>query len=125
VDGGVDADRIVRIRNPGWLGSATESRELVRERLGWAPDRFVVIHTGSMGYKQGLETLIEAATLARDDRGLLFVLQGDGNQKEMLERAARRRGLENVVFLPLAPADTFPGILRAADAALLSQRGSV
>jgi FkbM family methyltransferase len=113
------------VRNPARLGAPTEPRESVRARLGWAPDEFVVVHTGSMGYKQGLESVIEAADLARDDQQLRFVFQGDGNQKDALEKMTKERGLANVSFLPLAPADEFPNVLCAADASLLNQRGTV
>jgi len=125
VRGGVDPSRIFRIRNPARLGAPREPREQVRARLGWPDDVFVALHTGSMGHKQGLENVLRAADLARDDPGLVFVLQGDGNQKTKLEEDARRLRLPNVRFLPIAPADEFPGIVCAADALLLNQRGSV
>jgi colanic acid biosynthesis glycosyl transferase WcaI len=125
VRAGVPASRIQRVRNPARLGIPTQRREDVRVRLGWRADEFVVVHTGSMGYKQGLESVIDAADLARDDRALRFVFQGDGNQKEVLESKARERSLPNVDFLPLAPADELPNVLCAADALLLNQRRSV
>ena len=125
VSAGVPASRIHRVRNPARLGTPTQPRETVRKRLGWRTHDFVVLHTGSMGYKQGLESVLDAADLARDDEGLRFVFQGDGNQKEMLESIAEERRLGNVDFLPLASADEFPNILCAADALLLNQRQSV
>lgn len=124
VDAGVDPAKIVRLRNPARLGRALEARETTRARLGW-DGKFVVIHTGSMGYKQGLENLVGAAEYVRGRPEFHFVLQGDGNQRDKLERDVRQRKLENVEFLPVAPAEEFPSILRAADAALLNQRASV
>lgn len=124
VDAGIDPAKIVRLRNPARLGRALEARDSTRARLGW-DRRFVVIHTGSMGYKQGLENLISGAEFLRARPEFHFVLQGDGNQREKLEREVRQRKLENVEFLPVAPADEFPSILRAADVALLNQRASV
>jgi putative colanic acid biosynthesis glycosyltransferase WcaI len=125
VRAGVPASRIQRVRNPARLGTPTQPREAVRTRLGWRRDEFVVVHTGSMGYKQGLESVIDAADLARDDGKLRFVFQGDGNQKHMLQSMAQERRLGNVDFLPLAAADEFPNILCAADALLLNQRQSI
>jgi colanic acid biosynthesis glycosyl transferase WcaI len=125
LEAGVPRWRIHRVRNPVRLGAPTEPREAVRARLGWTDEEFIVMHTGSMGYKQGLETVIEAADLARDDEQLRFVFQGDGNQKDALQNMTRKRRLVNVSFLPLAPQDDFPNILRAADASLLNQRGTV
>jgi putative colanic acid biosynthesis glycosyltransferase WcaI len=125
LEAGVPHWRIHRVRNPVRLGAPTEPREAVRARLGWTDQEFIVIHTGSMGYKQGLETVIEAADLAQDDEQLRFVFQGDGNQKDALQKMTRERRLVNVSFLPLAPVDEFQNILRAADASLLNQRGTV
>src|SRR5439155_18567475 len=125
VGAGVDPSRIFRLRNPARLDAPREPREHVRARLGWPDDVFVVLHTGSMGYKQGLENVLRAADLARDDPSLLFALQGDGNQRAKLEQEERRLRLPNVRFRPIASAKEFPGILCAADALLVNQRGSV
>jgi colanic acid biosynthesis glycosyl transferase WcaI len=84
-----------------------------------------VLHSGSMGYKQGLESVLEAAAVAGNDSGIRFVLQGEGNQKAALQALAREHGLRNVSFLPLASVEELPNVLRAADALLLSQRQSV
>jgi putative colanic acid biosynthesis glycosyltransferase WcaI len=124
-EAGVSLERIHRVRNPARLGTSTKARQAVREELGWKSDDFVVLHSGSMGYKQGLENVLEAAAAARDDGGIRFVLQGDGNQKAALQALAAARGLRNVSFLPLAPVEELPNVLRAADALLLSQRESV
>jgi colanic acid biosynthesis glycosyl transferase WcaI len=124
-EAGIPATRIHRVRNPARLGSPTKSREAVRTQLGWKTGEFVVLHSGSMGYKQGLESVIEAAAVARDDRRLRFVLQGEGNQKAALQALATKRELPNVSFLPLAPVEELPNILSAADALLLSQRPSI
>jgi putative colanic acid biosynthesis glycosyltransferase WcaI len=124
-EAGVSLERIHRVRNPARLGTPTKPRQAVREELGWKSDDFVVLHSGSMGYKQGLESVLEAAAVARDDRGIRFVLQGDGNQKAALQALAAARELRNVSFLPLASVEELPNVLRAADALLLSQRQSV
>jgi colanic acid biosynthesis glycosyl transferase WcaI len=124
-EAGIASARIHRVRNPARLGTPTKSRDVVRTQLGWKDDEFVVLHSGSMGYKQGLENVIEAAAVARNDRGLRFVLQGEGNQKAALRALATKRKLCNVSFLPLAPVEELPNILAAADVLLLSQRQSV
>jgi colanic acid biosynthesis glycosyl transferase WcaI len=123
--GGVLPQSVHRVRDPARLGPASEPRETTRARLGWREDEFVALHTGSMGYKQGLETVLLAADRARDDTRLRFVLQGDGNQREKLEALAGDLRLPNVTFLPLAPEDTFASVLQAADVMLLTQRRSV
>ena len=125
VQAGVPTERIARIRNPHRLGPATEPRAAVRARLGWRDDEFVVLHTGNMGYKQGLQTVVHAAHQANGDRGLRFVLQGDGSQRAELEQLAARLDTPRLAFAPLASDADYPNIVRAADVLLLHQRASV
>jgi colanic acid biosynthesis glycosyl transferase WcaI len=88
-------------------------------------DRFVVLHAGNMGFKQGLEVVVDAARLA-EDRGetdLLFVLMGDGNRRDALEGSAQ--GISTLTIRDPAPEADFPGILAAADVLLVTQRPEV
>ncbi|MEK6442244.1 glycosyltransferase [Pseudonocardia sp. T1-2H] len=101
---GVDAGRLTL--RPNWTHVATPSgtdREQTRARLGWSPDETVVLHTGNMGLKQGLENVIAAARLAGDlgNKNVRFVLMGDGSQREALQQDAE--GVAAVAFLPPAP----------------------
>ncbi len=123
--GGVDPARLWRVRNPTRLEPPVEDREAARARLGWRPGELVVLHSGNMGYKQGLENVVQAAHLARGDGSVRFVLQGGGSQTERLRVLAGSLGLANVTFLPLAPPELFSSTLCAADALLLNQRASV
>jgi glycosyltransferase involved in cell wall biosynthesis len=125
LDAGVRPERITRIRNPHRLPPATEAREAVRARLGWREGECIVLHTGNMGFKQGLETVVHAAAQTGPDPSLRFVLQGDGSRRAELEGLARRLGVTSLAFLPLASDADFPNIVRAADVLLLNQRGSV
>jgi glycosyltransferase involved in cell wall biosynthesis len=123
---GVDEARIRRVRNWAHTGEATVGRAEMRARLGWAEDAVVCLHAGNMGYKQGLENVIESARLAAQAQApLLFVLMGDGSQRPMLRRRAAKHGLRNVQFLDLQPTAMFPSVLAAADVLLINQRGSV
>ena len=86
----------------------------VRERLGIAPDAFVVIFAGTLGMAAGLEVVLRAAARLRDQgRGdVVFVLVGDGAERAGLERAAREAGLDAVRFTGMVPRDELPGAPR-------------
>ncbi len=121
IGGGVPPERIGRVRNPVRMDPPNRERRKTRESLRWQPDEFIVLHSGNMGFKQALENVIRVAELARREHQIRFVLQGDGNQRERLERLSAQRGLTNVSFLPLAPAGEFPNIVAAADLLLVNQ----
>jgi colanic acid biosynthesis glycosyl transferase WcaI len=123
---GVAPHRVHRVRNWLHVDEPALSRTTVRHRLGLPIDALVCLHAGNMGYKQGLANVIECARLAVDaEPRLLFVLMGDGNQRQLLVDLAQRYRLPNLRFLPIQPAELFTSVLAAADMLLVNQRASV
>ncbi|MGI8771327.1 MAG: glycosyltransferase WbuB [Acidobacteriaceae bacterium] len=91
-----------------------------REQLGLGPDKTVLLYTGNLGMKQGLEILPELAQrLIREER-LHFLFCGDGAFRPQLETLSA--GLPNVTLLPLQPLSRLSELLSAADVHLLPQR---
>ncbi|MFI6413823.1 glycosyltransferase family 4 protein [Streptomyces sp. NPDC050585] len=117
---GVAPGRVRVVPNWSHVAAPSRPREETRRRLGWAPGDTVVLHSGNMGLKQGLEVLVGAARL---DPGVRAVLMGDGNQREALGRLAA--GVPNVEFLPPVDDAEFPEVLAAADVLAVTQRASV
>jgi glycosyltransferase involved in cell wall biosynthesis len=89
---------------------------------GWDPNTFAVVHSGNMGNKQHLETLIDAAKILGSGKNITFFLVGHGNQEAHLRNLAK--GLKNLHFVPAVADDDFPNILGAADLLLVSERAS-
>ena len=116
---GVDPSRIRLVPNWSHVGGPSTRREKTRAGLGWG-DETVVLHSGNMGLKQGLEVLVEAA---RRDPATRVVLLGDGNQRAHLEAVGA--GIPNLEFLEPVGDDEFPDVLAAADVLAVTQRASV
>ncbi|MGE5538441.1 MAG: WcaI family glycosyltransferase [Gemmatimonas sp.] len=96
----------------------------LRRELGIADDATVVLYSGSMGEKHGLESVIAAArTMASDERSPLFLLSGDGSARERL--VAMASGLPNVRFAALQPHERLNDLLGVADIHVLPQRADV
>jgi glycosyltransferase involved in cell wall biosynthesis len=121
----VDSDRIRVIRN--WthiLEPDVAASMAFRAAHGWTGEDVIVLHAGNVGYKQGLENVVEAAALAqRRDERVKFVLIGDGNQRRILERDAA--GLTNLQFMESVSEDEFPAALGAADLLLVNERPGI
>ncbi|MFB7897981.1 glycosyltransferase [Streptomyces xiamenensis] len=117
---GVPDERIRLVPNWSHVSGPATPRAAVRARLGWPPEQTVLLHSGNMGLKQGLEVLIGAAREAPEIR---VVLMGDGSQRERLRELAA--GTPNVEFLPPAADADFPDVLAAADALVVTQRAAV
>ncbi len=84
---------------------------------------FVVLFAGTMGWSQGLETVVECARELARQPEILFLLVGDGVERPRLERQAA--GLSNVRFVPMQPKEMYPHVLGAADACLVTLRAEV
>ncbi len=117
---GVEAEALVDVPNFTHIEPAAECTAAARSRLGWDADRFTVVHTGNMGAKQGLLSVVAAADLAAAEHlDVDFVLMGDGNQREALEAAAQ--GVPRLRIVPLVSAADYPLVLAAADVLLVNE----
>jgi len=90
-----------------------------REELGIDPKTKVVLFSGTMGGKQGLMVIPDAARKLTHRNDVMFVLCGDGVIKPQLE--AYSMGLKNVKFIPLQPFERLGQLLGLADIHLLPQ----
>ena len=124
---GVRPDAITVI--PDWIDldriTPAAAEPGARLRLAGSEDGFLVLHTGSMGEKQGLLTVIDACRSLSEQTKIRVVLVGDGPAKRQLTNAIAELHLDNVRLLEIQPAESFPKMLAAADVLLLMQRAAI
>jgi len=84
-------------------------------------DAFVCSYIGTIGLGSGLDVVLRAARLLRDEgrEDIVFMLVGDGAVRESLERRALEEGLEQVVFTGRQDKRTIPDFLSMTDACLV------
>jgi colanic acid biosynthesis glycosyl transferase WcaI len=121
---GVPAERITLCPNWADLEAVRPGERMNAFRMGIEADEesIVLLCSGSMGEKHGLELILKAADRLRREKRFKFVLVGDGSARPGLEESARANRLSNVRFLPLQPPETFPEMMAAADIHLVTQR---
>ena len=91
----------------------------LRQQLG-AEGKFLVCYAGTMGMAHGLETLLDAATRLRvENPAVMFLLVGEGAEKERIKALAQDQGLGNVCFLDQQPREKIPAIISASDVCLV------
>lgn len=90
-----------------------------RAELGIAPDAVVALFSGTLGNKQGLMVIPEAARRLANRADIVFVICGDGVMKTSIETATA--DLPNVRLLPLQPVERLGDLLGLADIHLLPQ----
>ena len=123
---GVSSQQIVFF--PNWVDINQILPEIggngYRSELGINDKCTVVLYSGSMGNKQGLEVILETARRLKAERQLQFVLCGEGQAKHDLQNGAR--DLENIHFLSLQPTEKLSQLLTTADIHILPQkRGAI
>jgi colanic acid biosynthesis glycosyl transferase WcaI len=91
----------------------------LRRELG-AEGKSVVGYIGTMGMAHGLETLVQAATeLQRTAPDVLFLMVGEGSDKERVINRARSQGLTNMRFVGQQPRERVPEFISVSDACLV------
>ncbi|MEQ8194753.1 MAG: glycosyltransferase family 4 protein [Rhodospirillales bacterium] len=85
-------------------------------------DRFVVGYVGTHGMAHGLQNVLNAAELLKEESNVRLLLAGAGAERDALIEEARMRGLGNVVFIPPQPKEAMPRIWSLCDVALVHLR---
>lgn len=118
---GVPAGKITLVSNAAMRTEKLDpvTRSMMRAKLGW-DGRTIAIWIGAHGPANGLDTVIEAARLARHRNDILFVLIGDGPEKQKLVKQAV--GLPNVVFRDPIPKSDVLMYLQCADIGIMHSR---
>jgi len=99
-----------------------EDKPLLKKEFDFEATDKVVLYSGAMGEKQGLEMIIHAAKALRSEPHIKFLLCGSGPYSTKLISMTNELRLTNVQFLPLQPLAIFNRILNMADLHLVIQK---
>jgi glycosyltransferase involved in cell wall biosynthesis len=99
IKNGVDLDFFASDKGDGGL-----ARELGIE------GRFVAAYVGTHGMAHGLDTILRAAELTRERPDIVYLLAGDGAQRENITRMRDELKLANVLILGQQPKERMPQI---------------
>jgi glycosyltransferase involved in cell wall biosynthesis len=72
-----------------------------------------------MGPSQYLDLILEIADRMQDQTDLLFLMVGDGKEKERLQKIASEKNLSNVRFEGFISREVYPDLLRACSIGLV------
>jgi colanic acid biosynthesis glycosyl transferase WcaI len=121
---GVPSEKVMMFSD--WVDPQLFSIKAPQSTRRATPDTpFIAAHFGNMGVKQGLDVILEAAKLSRDDPRIIYLLAGDGAARPALEAKVGQSNLPNLRFLPLQPHDRFLELLAESDACLVTQQRTV
>lgn len=118
---GVPRDKLIFFPNGVVVGEVPARSGRFREKHGINSEDFLIVYSGNLGVKQGLENVIEAAA-GLTNGAIRLVICGDGAHRRALEEMARARAVKNLSFVPLQPAEQFQEMLADADLCLVTQK---
>ncbi len=111
---------------PNWVDTDFLSPDadptFFRKLWGISNTTRIVLYSGNMGKKQGLEIVLQAAAQLRHEPDLLFLMIGSGAAQEELMQQAEELKLENLRFYPLQPYEHLPSLMVLADLHLVVQK---
>jgi len=99
---------------------APRERDLeMAKKLSINAEDFVLIYAGTMGYAQGLESVIRTAEILKDKTDLRFLFVGDGTEKPMLEALVKEKELSSVIFVDFQPVQEMPRYFSLSSASIV------
>ena len=117
---GVASHRIAEFRNWSDLSRIHVLRNASPYRTEWGIDQpFIALYSGNIANKQGIEIIVEAARQLHYRRDILFLICGEGSQRNLL--AEKAADLSNVRFMPLQPVERLGDLVGLASVHLLPQ----
>lgn len=112
--------------NENWVDIDTFTplsiQESLRSELGFSTTDKIVLYSGNIGEKQGLEILIEVANYLIQYTNIILVIVGEGVARKKLVQQAEDKGLKNIRFLPPVLYADLPRMLSMADIHLVIQK---
>lgn len=94
----------------------------LKQQFGLTETDKVVLYSGAIGEKQGLDIILKVAQMIEDISNLKFIICGTGPYKADLEEMAARMKLKNLLFMPLQPTEALNQFLNMADIHLVIQK---
>lgn len=113
---------------PNWVDVALfhplQERNALKAAYGFRETDKIILYSGAIGEKQGLEAILHAAAALRQRPELKFLICGTGPYRKKLQQKAQELGLQQVKFLPLQPFEKLNGFLNMADVHLVIQKAN-
>jgi len=111
---------------PNWVDvskiSPNADGKLLRQKWGINQNEKVVLYSGNIGKKQGLELIVDAAEVLKSESHFVFVVVGQGAHRSYLEQLVKKKELNNIKFQDLVPYEQLSELMALADIHLVIQK---
>ena len=120
IDKGIDGAKIEVIKNGVDLDFyQLRTRDIALQRELGIEDKFVASYFGTHGMAHHLETILEAADKLRQHSDIVFLLVGDGAEREHILSMRDEMDLDNVIMLGQQSKEKMPDFWAISDVSLV------
>jgi glycosyltransferase involved in cell wall biosynthesis len=121
---GIEKDKISIVKNGVDLDlfrNGNQREELKKQHN--LQNKFVISYIGTHGLSHALDKVLETAEIMQDQKEVVFLLVGEGAEKQNLIKQAKRMQLENVMFLDQIGKNDLPCFYELSDVVLVTLKG--
>ncbi len=117
---GIEAGKITVVKNGVDLAQyrPVDGASELAEELGLT-GKFIVSYFGTHGMAHHLETILDAARRLSNSPNIVFLMVGDGAERQTLVRMRDTMGLKNVIMLGQQPKSRMPELWALSDISLV------
>lgn len=120
VESGVDDNKIVYL--PQWAEDIYSKNKNIEDSLiDKNEEDFVVTFAGNIGKAQSVDTIIEAANLAKENKNIKWIILGDGSEFNHIKELVEKYKLNDTVkLLGRKPSTDMPKYFNSSDALIVT-----
>ena len=111
---------------PNWVDCnkyyPIEKAKKNKTKWGFNDNQKLVLYSGSIGEKQGLNLILYVAGSYKNQTDIVFIIAGFGSNLAKLKKLANKQKIKNIHFLPLQPDEVFNEFLNMVDVHLILQK---
>jgi glycosyltransferase involved in cell wall biosynthesis len=122
---GVPEEKVEVVRN--WIDTnkitpiSPKANSLYRE-LGLSSDKFYVLYAGNIGKVQGMEVVVDAAELLKNNEDIRFMIFGNGSEEKNIKEQIADKKITNISLYPLQPEERISEVYSLGDVSIVSCR---
>lgn len=126
---GVPEEKIIVV--PNWADVSgvfpVERKDNVLiKRYNLDPSKFYITYCGNVGFTQNMDLLLDVAKELRNDLpNLVFIIIGDGADKERVLKRLEDERIENIIMLPFQPYEDIANVFSLGDVGMIISKPGV
>lgn len=119
IESGIDEKKIIYF--PQWAEDLYSQENIQHTESNSIEDKFIVTFAGNIGKAQSVDTIIEAANLAKENKNIEWNILGDGSEFSNISDLVEKYNLhENVNLLGRKPVSEMPKYFSKSDALIVT-----